>query len=54
MKSFRQFLYEKAKDCSNPKGFTAIASCKAQGKIARSGGEFKGRKIKSKKYGGPA
>lgn len=54
MKTFRQFLFEKAKDCSNPKGFTAIASCKSQGKIARTGGKYKGKKIKSKKYGGPA
>lgn len=44
----------KAKNCKNPKGFTQIASCKAQGKIARTGGKYKGRKVKSKKYGGKA
>ena len=44
----------KAKNCKNPKGFTQIASCKAQGKIARTGGKHKGRKVKSKKYGGKA
>ena len=30
------------------------ASCKAKGKVARTGGEYKGKKVKSKKYGGPA
>lgn len=43
----------KTKDCSNPKGFTAKASCKAQGKLARTAATNKGKKIKSKKYGGP-
>lgn len=41
-------------DCGAPKGFSCIASCKSQGKIARTGGKYKGEKIKSKKYGGPA
>ena len=44
----------KAKNCKNPKGFTQIASCKAQGKIARTGGKYKVTKVKSKKYGGKA
>ena len=39
----------KAKNCKNPRGFTQIASCKAQGKIKRTGGKFKGKKVKSKK-----
>ena len=43
-----------AKNCKNPKGFTQIASCKAHGKIARTGGKYKGQKVKSKKYGGVA
>ena len=43
-----------ARSCKNPKGFTQIASCKAQGKLARTGGKFKGKLIKSKKYGGRA
>ena len=34
----------KAKNCKNPRGFTQIASCKAQGKIKRTGGKYKGKK----------
>ena len=46
--------YKKSINCKNPKGFSCKASCKAKGKVARTGGEYKGKKIKSKKYGGPA
>ena len=44
----------KAKNCKNPRGFTQIASCKAQGKIKSTGGKYKGKKVKSRKYGGKA
>lgn len=59
MLSFIQFinLIEKDMshcDCGAPKGFSCKASCKARGKIARTGGEYAGKKVKSKKYGGPA
>ena len=38
----------KAKNCKNPRGFTQIASCKAQGKIKRTGGKYKGKKVEWK------
>ena len=41
-------------NCNAPKGFSCKAHCKAKGKVARTGGENKGKKIKSKKYGGSA
>ena len=37
-------------DCSNPKGFSMIAHCKAMGKIPRTGKKNKGKYIKSPKY----
>ena len=36
------------------KGFSCVASCKSRGAIKRTGGEHKGKKVKSKKYGGSA
>ena len=57
MKRFVEYYLEEKDmshcDCKNPKGF----SCKDlvnKGKVARTGGEYKGKKVKSKKYGGPA
>ena len=41
-------------NCDAPKGFSCKAHCKAKGKVARTGGEHKGKKVKSKKYGGSA
>lgn len=59
MITFIQFLELIEKDmshckCDSPKGFSCVASCKARGKVERSGGKYDGKKIKSKKYGGPA
>ena len=58
MKRFVEYYLEEKDmshcDCKNPKGFSCKASCKAKGKVARPGGEYKGKKVKSKKYGGPA
>ena len=34
--------------CDAPKGFSQINSCKAKGKIARSAGKYRGRRVKSK------
>ena len=54
MKRFVEYYLEEKDmshcDCKNPKGF----SCKAhlvnsKGKVARTGGEYKGKKVKSKK-----
>lgn len=38
------------KQCKNPRGFSQIASCKAQGLIPRTSKKNKGKYIKSKKY----
>lgn len=38
------------KQCKNPRGFSQIASCKAQGLIARTSKKNKGKYIKSNKY----
>lgn len=59
MLSFLEFIELTEKNmtycnCNAPKGFSCIASCKARGKIVRTSKKFKGKKIKSKKYGGPA
>ena len=35
-------------------GFTERASAVARGLLPRKSGKFKGKKVKSKKYGGPA
>ena len=35
-------------------GSTEMSSAIARGLIARKSGKFKGKKVKSKKYGGPA
>lgn len=36
--------------CKSPRGFSQIASCKAQGLIPRTSRRFKGKYIKSTKY----
>jgi hypothetical protein len=36
--------------CKNPKGFSQIASCKAQGFIPRTSKKLKGKLVKSDKY----
>jgi hypothetical protein len=36
--------------CKKPKGFSQIASCKAQGFIPRTSKKLKGKLIKSDKY----
>ena len=36
--------------CKSPRGFSQIASCKAQGLIPRTSRSFKGKYIKSPKY----
>lgn len=36
--------------CKSPRGFSQIASCKAQGLIPRTSRNFKGKYIKSPKY----
>ena len=38
------------KQCKHPKGFSQIASCKAQGLIPRTSVKNKGKYIVSKKY----
>lgn len=38
------------KQCKRPKGFSQIASCKAQGLIPRTSRKHKGKYIKSPKY----
>ena len=58
VKTFIEF-YLQYKDmshcnCDAPKGFSCKAHCKAKGKVTRTGGEHKGKKVKSKKYGGSA
>ena len=40
----------KRNNCSRPRGFSAIAHCKAIGKIKRTGKKNKGKYIKSPKY----
>tara|TARA_R100000426_G_scaffold24224_1_gene20821 strand:+ start:561 stop:725 length:165 start_codon:yes stop_codon:yes gene_type:complete len=35
-------------------GSTEMSSAIARGLVARKSGKFKGKKVKSKKYGGPA
>ena len=52
MITFIQFLELIEKDmshcnCDSPKGFSCVASCKARGKVERSGGKYDGKKIKS-------
>ena len=38
------------KQCKKPRGFSQIASCKAQGYIARTSKKNKGKYIKTNKY----
>lgn len=40
----------KKSQCRHPKGFSQIASCKAQGLIPRTSKKNKGKYIKSPKY----
>jgi len=40
----------KKSKCKHPKGFSQIASCKAQGLIPRTSKKNKGKYIKSTKY----
>ena len=60
MNTFRSYcekMYERDMshcNCNSPKGFSCVASCKSRGAIKRTGGEHKGKKVKSKKYGGLA
>ena len=58
VKTFIEF-YLQDKDmshcnCDAPKGFSCKAHCKAKCKVSRTGGKHKGKKVKSKKYGGSA
>ena len=43
-------MHKRSRSCSNPKGFSMIAHCKAMGKIPRTGKKNKGKYIKSPKY----
>ncbi len=38
------------KQCKSPRGFSQIASCKAQGLIPRTSRKLKGKYVKSPKY----
>lgn len=38
------------KQCKSPRGFSQIASCKAQGFIPRTSRKHKGKYVKSPKY----
>ena len=38
------------KQCKSPRGFSQIASCKAQGLIPRTSRKLKGKYVKSRKY----
>ena len=53
MKRFVEYYLEEKDmshcDCKNPKGFSCKASCKSKGKVARTGGEYEGKKNQIKK-----